>query len=225
MTRTGSQTVLPAQESDSSDGSPSPAPEPGTSDVPQSRITAADEGASFFASLRSRVSSLLGVATGVVEVAKARVHAAKEEVVNKAAAAKAAVNVRAASALQAVQDARAAAHGYAASARSVVAATCEELRKKGAKALVLDTASDASAKVRCTAKMLVDATAERCDGARRSAVERATGAAELAKTKASQAGAAAHAVATDRKFQTTAASAASGAVALGTTGGATGLAA
>eukprot|EP00411_Alexandrium_monilatum_P001093 CAMPEP_0175199984 /NCGR_PEP_ID=MMETSP0093-20121207/9309_1 /TAXON_ID=311494 /ORGANISM="Alexandrium monilatum, Strain CCMP3105" /LENGTH=318 /DNA_ID=CAMNT_0016492995 /DNA_START=102 /DNA_END=1058 /DNA_ORIENTATION=- len=151
------------------------------------------------------------------------VHVASEEVVDTAAAAKAAMRVRVANTLEALLDAGAAAHGYAASAQSAVACTWEELTKKGTRAFLLDTASDASEKMRCAAEALVDATSERCDGVRRSAVERATGAADLAKTKAHEVGAAAQAVATDRKFQATAVSAASGAVALSTTGGATGL--
>jgi len=101
--------------------------------------------------------------------------------------------------------------------------TWEELRTKGTKTFLLDTASDASGKILCAAKALADATSQRRDSARRSTIDRATGTAELARTKAHEVGATAHAVATDKMFQATAASATSAAVALGTTGGATGL--
>jgi hypothetical protein len=146
---------------------------------------------------------------------------AVQTVVQGFKASAAAVAALPAEALTAILAAKSRAYSSAEAMRNLLANTYTDVCTKGAKAYLLALASDAKVGTRNALAI----AHEKSIAARKEAVERASKAALDAKATALGAAAAARSAAADKKFQVSAASAASGAVALGASGGATGLAA
>jgi len=181
------------------------------------------------AGLRLQANEFIGAAsqkaTGLMEAVKAKLHAVREEVGSTAAAATRLTRARVAAAMSGAEAARDAALGRATAARAAAATVWGELRRRGAKACFLDSASEVSKQVQGTVTVLKATAVERLGSARKSAVGCATSSAELARAKASELRSSVRGVVGDKQLQVSAASSATGAMALGASGGATGLAA
>eukprot|EP00418_Pyrodinium_bahamense_P081593 CAMPEP_0179062020 /NCGR_PEP_ID=MMETSP0796-20121207/26716_1 /TAXON_ID=73915 /ORGANISM="Pyrodinium bahamense, Strain pbaha01" /LENGTH=386 /DNA_ID=CAMNT_0020758921 /DNA_START=70 /DNA_END=1230 /DNA_ORIENTATION=+ len=184
-------------------------------------------------SLWARTNRLFGAAgkraVGVLGAAKVTVYAKVAGTMSfaqcSAAAAVEHVGSHLTGALRTTHDATALAFGHAAAVQGILLVVYKDLRNKGMMTWAVDGASEVATRTCSATKALASSAADKCDNAKKRAVGRATEAAALAQTKASELTAGACAIATDKKFQVSAASAASGAVALGVGGGATGLAA
>jgi len=164
------------------------------------------------------VERATGAAADKVFGAKARLSHKVSELVDFAQG-------KVASAVELAQKAKHIVKGFSASMHEAATAAREGLKRKGMKAFVMDGTASGWRWAHGTITKLANTAAEAYGKASQHAVESATEAAKVAQTKAAELKGQAHSVAMDRKFQVSAASAASGAVALGASGGATGLAA